>query len=89
MAQKYTDPAAFEIVVVGDLSKIGESLKSLDRPVLYYDTQGNPLEAKVKKTQANAPTEKASHLQFRHKEIGRKATRGYLSPLRFWALFRP
>ena len=60
MAQKYTDPAAFEIVVVGDLSKIGESLKSLDRPVLYYDTQGNPLEAKVKKIQADAPTEKAS-----------------------------
>ena len=60
MAQKYTDPAAFEIVVVGDLSKIGESLKSLERPTIYYDTQGNPLEAKVKTAQSDTPTEKAS-----------------------------
>jgi len=51
MAQKYTDPNGFDIVVVGDLSKIGDSLKSLGRPVTYYTPQGRTVDAPGNVTQ--------------------------------------
>ena len=43
MAKTYTDPAEFAIVVAGDLSKIGQSLLGLNRPIHRYDAQGNYL----------------------------------------------
>ena len=40
-AQVYTAPESFAIVVAGDWSKIGESIKGLNRPIVTYDAQGN------------------------------------------------
>ncbi len=40
---KYTDSTGFAIIVAGDLSKIGESLKGLGRPIKLFDAQGNAL----------------------------------------------
>ena len=39
-AQAYADSESFAIIVAGDLSKIGASLKGLNRPIYRYDAQG-------------------------------------------------
>ena len=44
-ALRYTEAADFAIIIAGDLSKIEESLKSLERPIFRFDAQGNPIPA--------------------------------------------
>jgi zinc protease len=46
--KKYTDPESFHIIIAGDYAKIGESLKGLDMPIFFYDTQGNRIEKEAK-----------------------------------------
>ncbi len=42
VAQKYCDPRAYEVVLVGDRARVEPTLEGLDMPILTYDAQGNP-----------------------------------------------